>query len=160
MPEGNDAEVTAAVDEPDLVEIVVPATVVEERQDDDSTYVIAESFVAPIPPPHYLAGYEAAVPGSGAEIIKMARDALRHEQRMDVVHAVRSFAGLMAGFVIAILFGWFAYRLGQQGHDWLAAALGGADLAGLVAIFVIGSRRTAGDDQQDGPAADGSGEGG
>ena len=63
----------------------------------------------------------------------------------------RSFVGLGCGLVVALAFGWFAYRLGQQGHDWLAGVIGGADLGSLVAIFVLGVRglRTEGVDERD-----------
>jgi hypothetical protein len=103
----------AADDAPRQGQVVVPATVVTEQHDGE--VIVAESFVGPMPPPHYLERY----------------------------------LGLVCGFGIAIAFGWFAYRLGQQGHDGLAVALGGADLASLVAIFVLGFARGAPEDDDE-----------
>jgi uncharacterized membrane protein len=136
----------------DAVEIVIPATIIEDEDGDPgaaSRVVVASSFVGPLPPPHLLRGYEAVLPGSADRLLAMAESALahdqaadRHQQRMDKARMARSFGGLACGLAICLLFGWFAYRLGQQGHDWLAAVLGGADLAGLVAVFVLGLARS------------------
>lgn len=127
------------------------ATIVEEQSegDDATRLVIASSFVGPMPPPNLLRDYEAVLPGAADRLLSMAESALAHEQRMDVVRVRRSYVGLGAGLAISLLFGWFAYRLGQQGHDWLAAALGGANLAGLVAIFVLGLGRARPDADED-----------
>lgn len=118
--------------------------------DDAARLIVASSFVGPMPPPNLLRDYEAVLPGSADRLLTMAECALRHEQRMDIARARRSYVGLAAGFALSLLFSWFAYRLGQQGHDWLAAALGGANLGGLVAIFVLGYGRMRSGGDEDG----------
>ena len=122
------------------VDVVVPATIVTEQREGSVTRVVAESFVGPMPPPHYLERYEATLPGAADRILRMAERAERHYRRDGrrprdpQFRRTRLWArGRHRVRLVRLPVGPAGTRLARRGAR-------GADLAGLVAIFVIGVR--------------------
>ncbi len=76
----------------------------------------------------------------------MAEKEASHRQEMEVrVQAAseqRTAAGLWAGAAIAVLGLVVSAWLISEGHDAAGAILGSFDLAGLVAVFVLGRRNS------------------
>ena len=70
----------------------------------------------------------------------MAESSLAHRQAMDQGQSKRSFAGLVAGFLIAVMFLGVAAWLISSGHEIVGTVLGSVDLAGLTAVFVLSYR--------------------
>ena len=70
----------------------------------------------------------------------MAESSLAHRQAMDQGQSKRSFAGLVAGFLIAVMFLGVAAWLISSGHEIAGTVLGSVDLAGLTAVFVLSYR--------------------
>lgn len=101
----------------------------------------------PIPSPEDLRQYEQVLPGLADRIVKMAESQISHQQRVEKENfefgARRSLAGLLAGFLISVLFLCAAVWLVLADHDTAGIILGSVDLVGLVTVFVLGRREAA-----------------
>lgn len=101
----------------------------------------------PIPSPDDLSEYEQVLPGLADRIVKMAESQILHQQQIERENfefgSKRSFAGLRAGFLIAVLFLCAAVWLVLADHDTAGIILGSVDLVGLVTVFVLGRRDAA-----------------
>lgn len=101
-----------------------------------------ELFTGPLPHPDSLRGYEEVLPGAAERILTMAEEQGRHRRHLETVVVVgnsrRSSLGLWLGFVVAVLFLAAAVVLIFRGHDWAGSVVGGVDIVGLVAVFVVG----------------------
>ena len=78
-------------------------------------------FAGPLPPPEILAGYEEVLPGAAQRIFALTEGQAKHRQELErtivVGGAWRSWAGLVAGLIVALAFLIAAYRLIQDGHS-------------------------------------------
>ncbi len=101
------------------------------------------SFSGPIPPPEILINYNNAVPDGAERILVMAEKQNEHRMELEakVVFAdiVRSYLGVGAGLVVAVLFGVLAYLLIDGGHEAAGISLGTGTLASIVGTFVYGT---------------------
>ncbi|MBI5248155.1 MAG: DUF2335 domain-containing protein [Desulfomonile tiedjei] len=90
---------------------------------------LIERFKGPIPPPEILAKYDQVLPGAADRILAMAERQAIHRQSLEqtVIKSDKwhSFAGLVLGFVIALIFGVGGIYLLAHGHstDGLVAML-------------------------------------
>ncbi|MBI1901554.1 MAG: DUF2335 domain-containing protein [Planctomycetia bacterium] len=103
----------------------------------------AEFFSGPIPHPALLREYDAIDPGRARKILDLFEEQSRHRMALEKTvvasDVVRSWAGLVCGFVISLaalaVAGWLVYL----GHATSGAVLAGFDLASLVGTFVYGT---------------------
>ncbi len=104
----------------------------------------SEFHSGPLPAASTLEGYEKIVPGSAKMIFDEFEAQSKHRRRMETYALewgnYRSFAGLVAGLIIALAFLWASYQLIQDGHDFAGTILGTVDLAALVGAFIYGSQ--------------------
>lgn len=112
----------------------------------ERSFEASVSFSGPLPPPAALKAYGDISPDYPERIMAMAEKEASHRQEMEVrVQAAseqRTAAGLWAGAAIAVLGLVVSAWLISKGHDAAGAILGSFDLAGLVAVFVLGRRNS------------------
>jgi len=119
-----------------------PATVTVSR---------TEIHAGPLPHPQILAGYEAVIPGAADRILRMTEKyhqhlietediQSRHVIEMAKSDSRRAWAGLIAGFMIALAFLGVSAWLIASGHETSGAVLGTVDIVSLVGVFVYGYR--------------------
>lgn len=105
---------------------------------------MVSTYSGPTPPVEVLEGYERVAPGSAKQIldqfIKQSNHRMELETRVIKSDIVRSWGGLAAGFVIALAFLGCGSTLVAYGHDTAGATLATASLAGLVGVFVYGTK--------------------
>ena len=63
------------------------------------------------------------------------------EKRAVKSNIVNEKLGIISAFLIALAFGYIAYRCAIAGHDWPASIIGGTTVVGLVATFIKGRDR-------------------
>lgn len=111
----------------------------------EQTEVSLEAFAGPLPHPDILAAYDKVHPGLADRIVSMAENQAGHRQSLEYVvvrgGSKREWAGLAAGWSIAISFLAGAVYLGSIGEPLLAAFIGGFDMLGIVYVFVLGEPR-------------------
>jgi uncharacterized membrane protein len=100
-----------------------------------------EHFRGPIPPPHILEGYNAAVPGAGERILRMAEEDAAHLRQIerqdqqdtrDNFQRGQTLAVVVCGMAV-VLGGWVAWL----GHPVSAAAIaGGVPLAQITTAIL------------------------
>ena len=96
----------------------------------------------PVPHPDIIAGYKAIIPGSGRELLDMAKDQSNH--RMELENKAigeqlsQSKTGQLFAFILALVCIILAFILGMCGHDKVAIVLGGSTVLGLVTSFIYG----------------------
>ncbi len=120
---------------------------VPAKQQTNSVQVQAAYFNGPLPPPDILAKYNDVLPGAADRIIAMAEKQAEHRQELEKI-AVTSRAGdsrlgVVSGLIIgvvALLVG--GYVIGK-GHTISGILLGGGSIAGLVGVFVYGTRSSS-----------------
>jgi uncharacterized membrane protein len=104
---------------------------------------VARRFSGPLPPPDVLARYNDAVPNGAERIVAMAERQAEHRMRLEgrVITADiwRSYAGVVAGLVVALAFLYASYRLVDDGHELSGTLLATFDIVGLVGVFVYGT---------------------
>ena len=78
-------------------------------------------------------------------ILTMTEKQAEHRQKLEGVvitsNARHATIGQVLAFIIAIVFGSFAFVLGLTGHELSASVLGGADLTALATVFIVGRRK-------------------
>ncbi|MCQ3811919.1 MAG: DUF2335 domain-containing protein [Acidimicrobiia bacterium] len=147
---GRDTEDDSVGLEPAETGVAVGAVEEDPSQDAASPEVLISQSLevtsrqGPIPSPDDLREYEKVLPGLADRIVTMAESQISHQQQVELESlefgSRRSFAGLRAGFLIAVLFLCAAVWLVLADHDTAGIILGSVDLVGLVTVFVLGRR--------------------
>lgn len=145
LPAETDADVTVTESDP-----AEPASESPELLDArpstarSTTEVVYTYQSGPMPSPETIAGYEAVLPGSAERLFKRMEKQSDHRMEMESIvvrgGANRSWAGLVAGVVVAITFLVVSAILISQGHEVAGTILGTVDLVALVTVFVHGER--------------------
>lgn len=108
------------------------------------TAAIAKVSSGPVPPPEVLEGYERIVPGSAKLIFDNFEAESTHRRKLESKASdrdtFRSIAGMIAGFVVALLLIGVAVFTIREGHPGPGATIIVGGLASAVSIFVTGSR--------------------
>jgi len=106
-------------------------------------------YTGPIPSPDMLADYERVQPGLGKSLVEAflaegehrresERRTQRHVTALSESQMRNATLGVWLGFgVVVILAGVSVYAI-TLGYPWAASCILGADVAGLVAVFVHG----------------------
>jgi uncharacterized membrane protein len=104
----------------------------------------SSSYSGPLPPPEMLKQFDEVLPGLAKIIVdrveKQSDHRMRLEERTIFEQLSESRRGQHYGLVIGLSGLLTCAVLALMGHDTVAAVIGAMDLAGLVAIFVIGKR--------------------
>lgn len=107
--------------------------------------VHGEIHSGPLPAPQVLLQYNQIVPGAADRIIAMAEQQASHRQKLEqivVKSGTRdSLLGLIFGLIIGLATEAGAVLCILNGHQGGGATLGISGLAGLVGVFVYGSRQ-------------------
>lgn len=105
---------------------------------------MSQSYSGPIPPPKLLEDYNHVQPGTAKMILDLWEKQVNH--RMDLEQTViksdirRSWAGLFAGFLIAVgTIGTGGYLV-HSGHDTAGGTIATVGLGSLVGTFIYGTR--------------------
>lgn len=105
----------------------------------------SEMFSGPIPHPEILGRYEEIIPGAANRILVMAEEQSAHRQGIEksVVKSdiLKSYWGLGAAFLLALLFGGMGSLLVYYGQPWAGAAIATGPVVGLVTAFLVGTSR-------------------
>ncbi len=97
-------------------------------------------FEGPLPPPEVLEGYARLVPSAPERILQMAERQATHRQEIERRNSRRPWFGILAGSLLAFaLLGLAGYAL-YLGEPLVGGLLGGVDVAGLVAVYIYGTR--------------------
>lgn len=101
-------------------------------------------YRGPIPLPSMLAEYEAILPGSADRILTMAENQSAHRIEIEKIaikaRARDSLLGIVAGFLIGVsALGASAFVI-VNGHTFAGGLIGTTGLAGLVGVFIYGTR--------------------
>lgn len=104
------------------------------------------SYHSPLPPPEILAGYNALVsPDAGDRILKMVERQEEHRQYIEKLvidgDSKRAYAGLWVGGIIVMGTISLTAYLASLGQAAPGIGVIIAELAGLAAVFVYGSKR-------------------
>ena len=118
---------------------------VQKQTSSQAMKVHSELHQGPLPAPHILEQYNNVVPGAAERIIAMAENQSEHRQMLEkiVVKAGSrdSLLGLIFGLTIGLSTVGGAVLCILNGHTVGGSVLGGSGLAGLVGVFVYGSRQ-------------------
>ena len=97
-------------------------------------------FQGPLPPPEVLEGYARLVSSAPERILQMAERQAAHRQEIERRNSRRPWLGILTGSLIALaLLGLAGYAL-YLGEPLVGGLLGGVDVAGLVAVYIYGTR--------------------
>lgn len=114
-----------------------PGTIVRMSRE-----VSYSSYSGPVPPPELLLAYDELDPGRGGKILQLAEDQTRHRMRLEdrviTSDIVRSWAGLVLGFVFGLLILAAGSALIYGGHDWAGAGIITGTLVTGAGVFVYG----------------------
>jgi uncharacterized membrane protein len=104
-------------------------------------------FSGPVPPPEVLAEYAKIHPSLVDRIFAMTESQSAHRKNLEtqslLLHSEAVARSTYAGLSVAIVGLGVAAFLGFLGHPTAAAIVGGADLVGLVSVFITGRRPPA-----------------
>ena len=118
--------------------------VVEELHEIIS-FIGVQHFSGPLPPPSMLKEYENVLPGSAERLFLMTEKQANHRMSIEKTlvkgDIARSFAGLGAGFIIAMFGLGSSLYLGLQGKTWASGIMGVGTLGGLVSVFVVQNKK-------------------
>lgn len=103
----------------------------------------------PLPTAEYLREINEIIPNGAERIMAMAENHASHSQRMEQMETealialdkgelTRSNSGLLAGFIVAMSFGFASVYLITAGHDIPGTVFGTVDIVALASVFVIG----------------------
>ena len=99
----------------------------------------------PLPEPQILLQYDQISPGAADRIIKMAEQQSCHRQKLELIviksGARDSLLGLIFGLIIGLATVVGAVLSISKGYQGGGATLGISGIAGLVGVFVYGSRQ-------------------
>ena len=120
------------------------ADFVAPEQQPTQAIVMSESWSGPFPPPAVIEKYEDMVPGAADRILKMTENQTAHRIQMEKMvirgDSIRSYLGLIFGFILSMAVISGGIYLVANGHDWAGGVLIGLDIIGLAGVFVYGSR--------------------
>ncbi len=112
-------------------------------QDRRTALSLSTSYSGPLPPPSMLKAYDDVIPGAAERILALAERQAAHRQKIEstVVRGdtMRSWAGLIAGAFVAVLFLGVAALLVSTGHDLAGVAIGTTTLVSIVGTFIYGT---------------------
>ena len=113
-----------------------------------------QTYLGPIPPPEELHHYESVIPGAADRILRMAEAESLHRQRQEEVSIQANIAaqqrqiglveyqakalsrsdllGQLLGFAVSIVSLSGCVYLAYRGQPWVASALVGLPLAGVI----------------------------
>lgn len=101
-------------------------------------------YSGPIPLPAMLADYEAILPGSADRILAMAENQSAHRIEIEKIavnaRARDSLLGIVAGFLIGVSALATSAFVIVNGHTFAGGLIGTSGLAGLVGVFIYGTR--------------------
>ncbi len=99
--------------------------------------------VGPLPAPSDLKAYEDIYPGLANRIVTMAEEQSAHrrylEAKVITSDVRRSWGGLIAALVVAVIGLGGSFIVITMGHDWAGATIAGGTLTSLVGAFLYGS---------------------
>jgi uncharacterized membrane protein len=111
--------------------------------------IFSYEYSGPLPPPELLRQYEEIVPGLAKEFGEAFVRQGKHRQRMEwnhLIHGIiRSYAGLVAGLIIVLAFGYLAFLTIMAGHEVPGTIFGTVDLVALAGVFVYGYQKVTDD---------------
>jgi len=108
---------------------------------------VSERFSGPIPHPRHFEAYEQSVPGSGREILEMAKKEQRHRHSSETLEIIYPYIGLGVGFLAFAGCIAGSIFLALHGHDTVAALMLGVPVLGVIGWF-INSRISGANDEQ------------
>ena len=95
-----------------------------------------------LPDPSVLSEYERVLPGLPSRIVNMVEEEAKHRHKMQskIINLAffRSFAGLITGFIFALLVLGIAVWLIQKEQYVLGILIASCDLASITTVFVVG----------------------
>ena len=97
-------------------------------------------FEGPLPPPEVLEGYARLVPSAPERILQMAERQAAHRQEIERRNSRRPWFGILAGSLLALALLCLAGYALYLGEPLVGGLLGGVDVAGLVAVYIYGTR--------------------
>lgn len=138
--EGEEPDQTVAraedFDLSDFAEILPP----EVKNDPRMVAVVravAASYSGPLPPPSMLRGYDDILPGAAHRILSMSESEQKHRQAMDRRFASLRVGGLAGGVAFAMTALLIAGFLAYNDKSLIALAIVLAEVAAIVAVFVL-----------------------
>lgn len=100
--------------------------------------------MGPLPSPETLEMYNKIDPSFAERIVSMAEKQSSHRQELERIAVISgsrdSLLGLIFGFVIGVATILAGVWLGLEGHIIPSSVIGTGGVAGLVAVFVYGTR--------------------
>ena len=106
---------------------------------------ITSEYSGPLPRPDFLREYDKIVPGAAERIIHSFEQQGEHRQWLERTNlqadTKRSNWGLVAGFVVSLLFLVGSVWCILSGHDWAGGVIATTNIASLVYVFVNESGR-------------------
>ena len=97
----------------------------------------------PLPPPEILQEYENVLKGAAKRLFELAEKQSAHRQQLEskVIGSeiLRSYAGLAAGFIIALVCVIGGLIVINNGHETAGTTVATVPVASLAGIFVYGS---------------------
>jgi uncharacterized membrane protein len=101
------------------------------------------SHSGPLPPPILLKEYEDALPGAAERIFAMAERQAAHRQDLEATSVKsgknRSYAGIVAGFLVSVACVIGGLIVVNNGHDWAGVSIATVSVASLAGVFVYGT---------------------
>ena len=92
----------------------------------------------PLPEPSVLGQYDEVLPGFARQVLDAAREEVAHRRRLERAESLRRTIGQVCAPIVALSFLAAAYLLVTGGHELAGLVLGTADIAALVAAFIVG----------------------
>lgn len=122
---------------------VVPGRLVREERSLTQT----TTYTGPIPAPELFKAYGEVLPDAPDRILRMAEDEAkgRRDREMWKVKGdvILAHLGVACGLAIGMTTVIAGATVVMAGHDWAGFGLGGTGLAGLVGVFIYGTRAIA-----------------
>jgi uncharacterized membrane protein len=116
----------------------------QEQSKEKRIVQVSQTFLGPLPPPTVLEHYERILPGAADRIISMAEQQSKHRQEQESKIIRYSGRDSLLGLIFGLIIGLTAIIGGVicilHGYAISGVILGGSGLAGLVGVFVYGSR--------------------
>ena len=114
----------------------------EQREGDDR--IVAAAYSGPIPPPEWMESYEQFMPGTGAQIMAMAKSEQDHRHKMERRALWLNYGDSLLGKVlVGCAIATIAYLV-MNGHNIIPAILATLIAAGPVSKLVRWIARIAG----------------
>lgn len=109
-----------------------------------TTEIRASVTSSPFPDPDLIQRYEDVLPGGADRVFTLIEVQSAHRQQLERSNlrwaTIRSFGGLIAGFIIALVGLIISGKVIIDGQAVAGTILGSGDLLALVSLFVFGQR--------------------